>query len=589
MAKTLLESTFLFACLYIALGICAFGIVLRIVRWFAADIGPRAAVIPVWKRAAAAAKGFITTVFSIRFFLFFKVLLLDVLLQTRIIKTDLVRWIMHICIFFGFMMLLLMHALDELVTKKIFPEYFQTLEPFQSLRNLFGLLVIIGVAIAIYRRVRHRGPMLITRYTDRYAVILLAVIMISGYVVESSKIVSESVFIRMMKDFSSAPDPADEVAIKAFWLSEGNALKAYWTSEYGTVFADFKTPITPELIARGKQLNEESCASCHAPTRTAFISYPLSRALRPAAVPMDRIKADIIFYYIHVLACFAGLAYLPFSKFFHIITDPLTMIVNGMSDKKKVNQAGAMPRRAMELDACTNCGTCSRYCSVAPVFRMTGNEEILPSRKIRTVRSLCSGKTMAADDLRAISEGAFICTSCFKCTEVCPTGINLQDQWFASKELLAEKGHPLPHVWVRQFSASEWSDRIRKSSASRAKDVDTVKGRYYNLTADSDVFSPCIQCQTCTNVCPVVAAQTDKKDAVDITPQKIMNLLRLGLNDLAMGSRMVWDCTTCYQCQENCPQGIPVTDIIYELKNKAYGHFKNIDRTDDADSKDGGS
>lgn len=567
MATTLLGSTFLFICLYVSLAICTGGVLLRILRWFAADIGPEAGKLPPWKRVAAAARGFVATVFSIRFFLFFKALFLDVLLQARIVKTDFLRWIMHIFIFYGFMLLLLMHALDELVTKKLFPNYFSTLDPFQLLRNAFGLMVIAGVAIAIFRRIRYRGPMLLTRYADRYAIIILAVIMLTGYLMEGSKIVSESVFNRMMKDFSSASGPADE-----------DAIKAYWSSEYGTVFADFKTPITPQLIEKGKQLNADSCASCHAPTRTAFVSYPIARALRPIAVPMDKVKADIIIYYIHVLACFIGLAYLPFSKLFHIITDPITLIVNGMSDKRKVNQAGAMPRRAMEIDACTSCGTCSRFCSVAPVYRMTGNVDILPSRKIQTVKGLCDGKTADPAQLRSISEGAFICTSCFKCTEVCPTGINLQDQWFAQKELLAEKEYPLPHVWIRKFNASEWSDRIRANTPSRSRDVDTIKGRYYNLTADSDVFAPCIQCQTCTNVCPVVAAQTDKKDAVDITPQKIMNLLRLGLNDLAMGSRMVWDCTTCYQCQENCPQGIKVTDIIYELKNKAYEHFKNIDR-----------
>jgi heterodisulfide reductase subunit C len=42
---------------------------------------------------------------------------------------------------------------------------------------------------------------------------------------------------------------------------------------------------------------------------------------------------------------------------------------------------------------------------------------------------------------------------------------------------------------------------------------------------------------------------------------------------------MVWDCTTCYQCQEHCPQGIQVTEIIYELKNRAYEHFKKMDRS----------
>ena len=55
-----------------------------------------------------------------------------------------------------------------------------------------------------------------------------------------------------------------------------------------------------------------------------------------------------------------------------------------------------------------------------------------------------------------------------------------------------------------------------------------------------------------------------------------MNLLRLGLKDLALGSRMVWDCTTCYMCQEHCPEGIPVADILYELRNLAYEQFRAI-------------
>jgi heterodisulfide reductase subunit C len=29
---------------------------------------------------------------------------------------------------------------------------------------------------------------------------------------------------------------------------------------------------------------------------------------------------------------------------------------------------------------------------------------------------------------------------------------------------------------------------------------------------------------------------------------------------------MVWSCTTCYKCQEHCPQGMPVADILYELR-----------------------
>jgi heterodisulfide reductase subunit C len=44
---------------------------------------------------------------------------------------------------------------------------------------------------------------------------------------------------------------------------------------------------------------------------------------------------------------------------------------------------------------------------------------------------------------------------------------------------------------------------------------------------------------------------------------------RLGLEGLVLGSRMLWDCLGCYQCQELCPQGVGVTDVMYQLKNVA--------------------
>ncbi len=567
MEKPLLGSTLLFVCLYVCLGIFLTGSVFRIARWFTIETGPASEIIEPRMRFVAFVKGTIRVFLSPRILRYFRVAFLDVLLQARILKTDFTRWLMHFFIFFGFTMLLLLHALGEIITKTFYPAYMPTLDPFQFLRNLFGTMIVIGVGIAVYRRIRLRGPMLMTRHKDRYALILLAMILISGFLLESVKIVSESVFNRMAAEFFSDSTPADEAA-----------LSAYWSAHEGTVFSNAKLRITPELIEKGKLLNEESCASCHSQTKTAFISFTIADTIRPIAAPLTRARAEIWLYYLHVIACLIGLAYLPFSKFFHIISDPLTLITTGVTNKKRVKPFTALPRRAMELDACTECGTCSRYCSVAPVFRMLHNTEILPMHKLMTVKKLAAGEKINTAEMQLISEGAFICTTCFKCTEVCPAGINLQDQWLSSRSLLEEIGFPLPQKWIREFNASEWSDRIQKYDPSW-KEADASKPRYYNLTEDSDVFAPCIQCQTCTNVCPVVAARTDPKEAVDITPHKIMNLLRLGLQELALGSRMTWDCTICYQCQENCPQGIKVADIIYELKNRAYEHFKKIDRT----------
>ena len=62
----------------------------------------------------------------------------------------------------------------------------------------------------------------------------------------------------------------------------------------------------------------------------------------------------------------------------------------------------------------------------------------------------------------------------------------------------------------------------------------------------------------------------DPQESLDLLPHQIMHSLAMGLTDRVLGSRMIWDCATCYLCQELCPQGVRVTEILYELKNRAY-------------------
>jgi heterodisulfide reductase subunit C len=71
-----------------------------------------------------------------------------------------------------------------------------------------------------------------------------------------------------------------------------------------------------------------------------------------------------------------------------------------------------------------------------------------------------------------------------------------------------------------------------------------------------------------------VANYENPAEDLDLAPHQIMHSLGLGLRDLALDSRMLWDCLTCYQCQENCPQGVQVTDVIYELKQTAYTRLR---------------
>jgi heterodisulfide reductase subunit C len=45
--------------------------------------------------------------------------------------------------------------------------------------------------------------------------------------------------------------------------------------------------------------------------------------------------------------------------------------------------------------------------------------------------------------------------------------------------------------------------------------------------------------------------------------------LGLGLTEMCSKSAMIWKCTTCYQCQEHCPQDVRIVDLFYRLKHAA--------------------
>jgi heterodisulfide reductase subunit C len=94
------------------------------------------------------------------------------------------------------------------------------------------------------------------------------------------------------------------------------------------------------------------------------------------------------------------------------------------------------------------------------------------------------------------------------------------------------------------------------------------------LSAQAGTFSACFGCETCTTVCPVVGNYDNPKEALGLLPHQIMHACGLGVRDLAFGSNMLWDCITCYQCQEQCPQGVCITDVLYELKNLAIKHVR---------------
>ncbi len=557
------------AWLYLSLLICLVGVLWRSVRWLTTDIGPEAAGNIV-QRAAAALKALGALLFSRRLPVAIRALVRDGLLQLHLLKAHPMRWIMHMLIFAGIGLLVLLHACDDLVTVKLFPDYVSTLNPFFFLRNLLGVMVVAGLLIAMGRRRLIAAQKRVTGRIDRLPLYLLAAITLSGFVLEATQIVSEPLFVEMVADYHGDDDP-DEVA----------ALKAIWAKDYHVVF-DPPASITTDLLDLGAALNTQSCVDCHTRPTAAFGSFILAQLAKPFASLLNQVRADVAFWHLHYLLCFAGLALLPFSKLFHLVTTPLSLALKAtlsvsVPDGGAGNALNRKTRRALALDACTHCGACSLHCSVAPSAAVIANPTILPSEKMLSLRHATHRSLVGSAEADFV-EGSFICTECHRCTRICPSGLDLQDLWRAGKADLRRQGQPDLHAQALQLPPDKRFEAIVAGHdgavGSPATGLAPEPEPCMDLCDDPITFQACVQCAVCTSVCPVVAAASQPDQDPEIGPHLVTNLLRMRQPDLAMASSMVWTCVTCYQCQEQCPQHIRVTDLLYELRNRAWGRLK---------------
>jgi heterodisulfide reductase subunit D len=109
---------------------------------------------------------------------------------------------------------------------------------------------------------------------------------------------------------------------------------------------------------------------------------------------------------------------------------------------------GLTAGQIVELDACTNCLECLKYC---PVQEVTGNPLIAPPEKIRMFREFIK----ATDGLKAslfgpgeidrkrleeFTRAVFECTTCGACGQYCTVGINTQALWPALRREMVRRG-----------------------------------------------------------------------------------------------------------------------------------------------------
>ena len=81
----------------------------------------------------------------------------------------------------------------------------------------------------------------------------------------------------------------------------------------------------------------------------------------------------------------------------------------------------------------------------------------------------------------------------------------------------------------------------------------------------------CLQCGSCGGSCPSAAD-------MDYTPRALFALINAGDEEEVLDSNTPWFCVSCYTCMVRCPQQIPITDIMYTLKQMAIRRVTTITR-----------
>jgi heterodisulfide reductase subunit C len=95
-------------------------------------------------------------------------------------------------------------------------------------------------------------------------------------------------------------------------------------------------------------------------------------------------------------------------------------------------------------------------------------------------------------------------------------------------------------------------------------EADRVKGFGQEIMSvpGCEQLKSCIQCGTCSGVCPLSIY-------MDHSPRQIMALTRADFKNEVLRSHTLWLCASCYACTVECPREIHITDIMYELKQRA--------------------
>jgi Fe-S oxidoreductase/nitrate reductase gamma subunit len=306
---------------------------------------------------------------------FIRTAVLDFLGHRRFLR-DPYPGVMHLVIFWGFVILLLASAVDAVTHYIIGHISGAPYLWFKLIVNIGGILILIGIIMAAFRRYVLRPKRLNTMLDDGIGMALIAGMLITGFMVEGLR--------QAATEISIHPDWAvwtvgGFVFAKAFaGMSRDSLLCWHWSLWWFHSVLVLGTIIYSALIFSKLQ---------------HIIVSPLNiffRSLGPIGVPspIDIEKAE---------------------------SEPL-----GVGAIKDFTW-----KQLLDLDACTNCGRCQDACPAWATDKPLSPRKVVQDLKVHMLRAANHQENQSDDAPTLVGEAPneaeiWACTTCGACQETCP-------------------------------------------------------------------------------------------------------------------------------------------------------------------------
>ena len=238
------------------------------------------------------------------------------------------------------------------------------------------------------------------------------------------------------------------------------------------------------------------------------------RAMLSSVSPNILQGLHIFFYYVHDLAFFFFLCFLPMGKHFHVITSIFNVffmrvrkgnikpVMYGISDDKldDLTSFGVKKledftwKHMLDFYSCADCGRCSDQCPANAVGRPLSPRFItIKARDLIFKNYPMSGEIYTSDKLLVqdiyTEDEIWSCTTCGACEEECPLGIEYIDKMVDLRRGMVDEGlvpqslqKPMKALEKRgnpygkmEKKRAEWAEEKEFSALCQVKDLDGEK------------------------------------------------------------------------------------------------------------------